>query len=68
MKRAYGAPRPMAWWLATGSESCALCPHTYQVDAGYYCADCDTLVCPLCVVMVLERRAALCPACATGGE
>jgi DNA-directed RNA polymerase subunit RPC12/RpoP len=53
------------WWSKPGPELCEFCLHTFQVEAGYYCADCDRPICPVCVLQIRERHSVSCPDCST---
>lgn len=55
------------WWLEPGSESCTFCAASYQIEAAYYCAECDRPLCPACVVEVFMTRRVVCPRCGAGG-
>jgi DNA-directed RNA polymerase subunit RPC12/RpoP len=57
-------PRP-AWWSETGPSTCDYCLATFHLEMGYYCADCDRPVCPVCVLAARDRRAVVCPECHT---
>lgn len=55
-----------AWWNQPGPDECEFCHRPFHVEVGYYCADCDRPVCPVCVVTV--RDCIACPECCTQGE
>lgn len=52
-----------AWWNEPGPDYCEFCHHTFQVEVGYHCIECDRPVCPLCFVAVRERHVVMCPEC-----
>ena len=41
------------WWLDVGSEVCDGCGHSYVIETGHYCTDCDSALCSICVETVL---------------
>jgi hypothetical protein len=55
------------WLLEPGPDDCAFCARAYRIEVAYYCIACDRPICPLCAVIVRERRGVLCPECAEGG-
>ena len=61
---AEGGSRP--WWALTGSETCAVCLATFDLEVEVRCHDCDAPVCPLCVVEVEATTSLHCVACSPG--
>lgn len=66
MSRAAGKParEPVPWWVEGGSETCPFCLQSYVYELEIRCHDCDSPLCPQCVVT--ERFALvnhLCPDC-----
>ena len=59
------SPGP-AWWDEAGPDVCEFCQHAFHVEVGFYCADCDRPVCPVCVITLSSRAA--CPECDCGSE
>lgn len=55
-------------WAEAGPDECSFCLRAYYVEVGYYCADCDRPVCPVCVVTRFEWQTVSCPECSTGGK
>jgi DNA-directed RNA polymerase subunit RPC12/RpoP len=51
------------WWLEPGPETCQHCQGTFHYEAGYHCFQCDSPVCPVCVVELHETRQVSCPDC-----
>jgi hypothetical protein len=37
------------WWLEEGSDWCRACGHSYVFETGYYCVDCDSGLCSICI-------------------
>ena len=56
---------PMAtrerWWIEGGEDECPQCGAPYAYEAEVRCIDCDSPMCPVCVVWM--RREARCPGC-----
>lgn len=52
-------------WDGPGPDFCDFCRHSFHVEVGFHCIDCDRPVCPACVmtVTVEERHRARCPEC-----
>ena len=55
------------WWLQAGAETCAVCEGRHHMELTVHCFDCDSPMCPLCVVEVRGRAAHLCPGCVPSG-
>lgn len=51
------------WWSAAGPEQCEFCLQSFYQESGYYCADCDRPVCPVCVIALREHKVTRCPQC-----
>ncbi len=51
------------WWLEPGPETCQHCQGTFHYEAGYHCFQCDSPICPVCVVELHETRQVSCPDC-----
>ncbi len=56
------------WWSRTGSEICAVCLGTFDLEVEVRCRDCDAPLCPFCVVEVEATETVLCLDCGPGGE
>lgn len=56
---------PVAQWSDPGPYHCEFCQHSFHIEVGYYCHDCDRAVCPVCVVTVREQHTLSCPDCHT---
>jgi len=54
--------KPKPWWLTADDEECPGCwqPYGYQLELR--CEDCDSALCPTCVVRLGKVR--LCRECA----
>ena len=57
------AGEPRAWWSEPGPDICEFCQQSFHVEVGYYCAECDRSVCPVCVLRLREHRTVVCPEC-----
>lgn len=55
--------RETAHWLERGTESCAVCHQRYTYELEYRCYDCDSPICPVCVVTVHKHGRGYCPGC-----
>lgn len=60
-----GGSRP--WWCRTGSEDCAACLGTFDLEVEVRCHDCDSPVCPFCVVEIEATTTLHCVDCSPGG-
>lgn len=59
----------IAWWDEPGPDYCEYCRHTFCVEVGYYCADCDQPICQHCVLSIREEHKVVCSHCIReGGE
>ena len=54
-----------AWWDEAGPDYCEFCQHTFYVEVGFYCADCDRPICPVCVVTVHGQEGVTCSECSS---
>jgi len=44
------------WWLDEGTEICPACSHTYVIQTEYRCAECDSVICAMCIVNSSEME------------
>ena len=68
MKPTHHRVEPLHWWSEAGPDVCEFCLHTFRMEVGFYCADCDSPICPACVISSRERHVSVCPGCASGGS
>jgi hypothetical protein len=50
--------------LLQGTEQCDYCLQWYEYEEAFYCAECDSQVCPACVIVMHASEVVLCPECA----
>ena len=63
MKSAQAAAKDAPWWwFEVGTEVCSTCNQSYAYQMGFYCLDCDSNICPLCV-HGSENNDPLCAGC-----
>lgn len=53
----------LPYWLAEGTEECAVCEHYYVLEMEYRCSACDRGVCGQCAVVVHETHIVYCWEC-----
>ena len=61
-KEAKAASTAPWWWYEVGSEVCSSCHQAYAYQTGYYCFECDSNVCSVCV-QETEVHEVVCTSC-----
>ncbi len=56
------------WWSETGSETCAVCAGSFDLEVEVRCEACDAPLCPFCAIEVEATARVVCLDCATGGS
>ena len=62
--RAVESPAP--WWIEAADLECAHCGSGYAFEREVRCIDCDSSMCPMCMIRIGAR--VLCPDCGTEGR
>lgn len=56
------------WWVEGGTEVCDVCAQRYAYQLEYRCYDCDSPICPVCVITVRQEGRSYCPGCGPGAQ
>lgn len=51
-------------WCVPGPDVCLYCAGPTSAEVCYFCAICDRLVCPACLLIERKTQRVLCPECA----